>query len=90
MLLSFIELLIINIPNTKYPIQYSRKLCKRKPQLLPHCGSFDLFDLQWLNKYRVFFLYFENVFNKIRACNIPLDRHFQDLSKSILQVPTFR
>jgi hypothetical protein len=67
----------------------SRNLCKKEPQLLSHCDSFDQPDLQSLNNYKFFFFVLRLQFLKCEACNIQLERYFQNLFNGILHTPKF-
>ena len=58
----------------------SRKHGKKEPQLFSHCGSFDHPYMRSLNDCN---------FEIMGACNIPLERYFQDLSSGILKSPEF-
>ena len=53
------------------------------------CGSFDQSDLQSLNDRIFVFFVLRLQFHNSAACNIPLERYFQNLSNGILHDPKF-
>ena len=57
---------------------------KKDPQSVSHCGFFDHPDLQSLHNYSFFFFLLQLWCYTFRACNIPLEKYFQDLSNGIL------
>ena len=69
-----------------------KKLCRKDPQLFSHRGSFDHLDLQSLNDYNFYFLFFHFatvLLERVGTYNIPLERYCQELSNGMLQALGF-
>ena len=60
---------------------------EKEKQSFSQCGSFDHPDLQSHNDYKIYFLFYDCKIKCLGACDIPLDRWFQDLSNNMLQAP---
>jgi hypothetical protein len=79
------QVVVYHIQNV-VAVNTSRKHGKKEPQSFVHCGSFDHPDMQSLNDYKFFsFLFYDCNLEILGACNTPLVRYFQDLSRGIFK-----